>query len=135
MHRYVEGVSFKEAYRQLLELQGDPDYVSKRYAASKLLMQHVLKVGPLLHTSGTLQLCAATLSKQEDCLQVSASQQDCSIVPITATMSCLQAIKQPVACQALCVSLYRQSERTVVTNNRASLVHRSLTVLTLLQML
>ena len=50
MHRYVEGVSFQEAYRQLLELQGDPDYVSKRYDAGKLLMQHVLKVGQLVHT-------------------------------------------------------------------------------------
>lgn len=47
--RYVEGVSFREAYGQLQELQKDADcldFSDLWYAAGKLLVEHVLKVSP-----------------------------------------------------------------------------------------
>ena len=44
LHRYAEGLSFQEAYRQLHKLQAEDEYSDMHYIASKLLMQHVLKV-------------------------------------------------------------------------------------------
>ena len=42
--RYINGVSFQEAYRQLLELQAEPDFMERKFAAGKLMMQHILTV-------------------------------------------------------------------------------------------
>ena len=45
--RYINGVSFQEAYRQrcwLLELQAEPDFMDRKFAVGKLLMQHILTV-------------------------------------------------------------------------------------------
>ena len=44
LHRYAEGLSFPEAYRQLQKLKSKADYSDMHFTASKLLMQHVVKV-------------------------------------------------------------------------------------------
>ena len=61
--RYIKGVSFQEAYSQLMKLQGEPDFMEKKYAAVKLLMQHVLKVGP--HPSCSFATQCSTLEQAQ----------------------------------------------------------------------
>lgn len=51
LHRYAEGLSFQEAYRQLHKLKSDAEYPDMHFTASKLVMQHVLQVGQMLQSA------------------------------------------------------------------------------------
>ena len=66
--RYIKGVNFQEAYRQLMELQGEPDFVEKKYAATKLLMQHILTVRP--HPSCTFASQCSVLEQTQRAYQL-----------------------------------------------------------------
>ena len=56
--RYVEGVSFEEAYRLLEESKGSPDYSERWLAAGKLFTRDVLLVSiPVYAIPLAIPLC------------------------------------------------------------------------------